>query len=55
MLVLPAILVQESEYLHFEQDKEEGLAGMWNFLCVWSAVSCKVFVCGRAAATASHS
>lgn len=33
-MVQPTIVVWESEYLQFEQDKEERLAGTWNFLCL---------------------
>lgn len=40
MMVQPAIVIWESECLQFEQDREEGLAGTWNFLCVWAAMSC---------------
>lgn len=39
MLVHPTILVHESEYVQFEQDKEKGLAGAWNFLCLLAALS----------------
>lgn len=39
-MVQPAIVIWESECLQFEQDREEGLAGTWNFLCVWAAMSC---------------